>query len=93
MLFRSRAGEAGAFPRQVVGEVDPLGGHETGGLLLLLGDLCQFALRDTGLSPEESRKALQESRLWPRCQAFRQGVAPPWNSLAVTSHFLETNQG
>jgi hypothetical protein len=38
----SRAGDFRPFPRQVVREVDPVGGHGAGGPLLLLGDLRQF---------------------------------------------------
>jgi hypothetical protein len=38
-----RAGDLRPFARQVVREVDPLGGDQAGGPLLLLGDLRQSA--------------------------------------------------
>jgi hypothetical protein len=38
-----RAGDLHPFARQVVREVDPLGGDQPGGPLLLLGDLRQSA--------------------------------------------------
>jgi hypothetical protein len=37
-----RGGDLRPFPREVVREVDPLGGDGSGGPLLLLGDLRQF---------------------------------------------------
>ena len=60
MLFRSRSAVRVRLvrsPAQVVGEVDPLGGHETGGplllLLLLLNDLLQFTLWDICIESRE----------------------------------------
>jgi len=53
-----RPEDAGTFCRQVAGEIDRLGGHETGRPLLLQGDMCQFTLRDICKDSQEITRSI-----------------------------------
>jgi hypothetical protein len=84
----SRAGDPRPFAREVVREVDPLGGDQPGGPLLLLGDLRQFPRGKSVQSPEESRKALPERRFSPFTRLLDKGWPLPFHQLDTLTFSL-----